>query len=122
MLDDEGYLYYRGRLKEMVKTGGINVAPAEVEEILAAHPAVELAFVTGIPDLRLDEALAAVIVLRTGAAATAEELALHCRTRLAAYKTPRQIRFVQAADLPLTSTGKLQRNRLSSLFGSNDEV
>ena len=122
LLDDEGYLYYRGRLKEMVKTGGINVAPAEVEEILAAHPAVELAFVTGIPDLRLDEALAAVIVLRTGAAATAEELALHCRTRLAAYKTPRQIRFVQAADLPLTSTGKLQRNRLSSLFGSNDEV
>lgn len=122
LLDDEGYLYYRGRLKEMVKTGGINVAPAEVEEILAAHPAVELAFVTGIPDPRLDEALAAVIVLRTGAAATAEELGLHCRARLAAYKTPRQIRFVQAADLPLTTTGKLQRNRLPSLFLAAGEV
>lgn len=116
LLDADGYLYYRGRLKEMVKTGGINVAPAEVEEILSTHPAVELAFVTAVPDERLDEALAAVIVLKTGASASAEDLTNHCRARLAAYKTPRHLRFVTASDLPLTTTGKLQRNRLPGLF------
>jgi fatty-acyl-CoA synthase len=100
----------------MVKTGGINVAPAEVEEVLSAHPAVELAFVTGLPDPRLDEMLAAVIVIRDGATADPESLAAHCRETLAAYKTPRQFRFVTASELPLTSTGKLQRKRLAELF------
>ncbi len=114
----EGYLHYRGRLKEMVKTGGINVAPAEVEEILVTHPSVELAFVTGIPDARLDEALAAVIVLCSGHQADADALRAHCQGVLAAYKIPRHYRFVEAATLPLTTTGKLQRNRLAALFGS----
>jgi fatty-acyl-CoA synthase len=104
----------------MVKTGGINVAPAEVEEVLSGHPAVELAFVTAVPDERLDEALAAVIVLKTGASATIEDLTNHCRTRLAAYKTPRHLRFVAATQLPLTTTGKLQRNRLPGLFAEDD--
>ena len=116
LMDADGYLYYRGRLKELVKTGGINVAPAEVEEVLARHPAVELAFVTGVPDARLDEALAAVIVLRAGASADADALARHCRDAMAAYKLPRHFRFVSAEALPLTSTGKLQRNRLATLF------
>lgn len=116
-LDAEGYLYYRGRLKEMVKTGGINVAPAEVEAILSAHPAVELAFVTGIADERLDEALAAVIVLRAGANTDAAALSIHCRAALAAYKLPQHFRFVDATALPLTTTGKLMRNRLADLFG-----
>ena len=117
LLDAEGYLYYRGRVKEMVKTGGINVAPAEVEEVLATHPAVELAFVTGIPDARLDEALAAVIVLRRDQHADEAALRAHCQGVLAAYKLPRHFRFVAAEALPLTSTGKLQRNRLPSFFG-----
>ncbi|MEQ8663210.1 MAG: AMP-binding protein, partial [Gammaproteobacteria bacterium] len=116
LLDDDGYLYYRGRLKEMVKTGGINVAPAEVEQVLCGHPAVELAFVTGIPDARLDEALAAVIVLRSGASVDAATLTALCRERLAAYKTPRHFRFVDAGALPLTTTGKLKRNALATLF------
>ena len=116
LLDADGYLYYRGRVKEMVKTGGINVAPAEVEEVLATHPAVELAFVTGIPDARLDEALAAVIVLRRDQHADEAALRAHCQGVLAAYKLPRHFRFVAAEALPLTTTGKLQRNRLPSLF------
>jgi fatty-acyl-CoA synthase len=115
-VDPDGYLYYRGRLKEMVKTGGINVAPAEVEEILAGHPAVELAFVTGIPDSRLDEALAAVIVTRSGQSVDEASLRAHCRGIVAAYKIPRHFRFVEASALPLTTTGKLQRNRLPELF------
>jgi len=100
----------------MVKTGGINVAPAEVEEVLTTHPAIELAFVTGIPDERLDEALAAVIVFKRDAYADEVELKSHCRTVLATYKTPRRFRFVDAEELPLTTTGKLQRNRLVELF------
>ena len=122
LLDDDGYLYYRGRLKELVKTGGINVAPAEVEAVLASHPAVELAFVTGIPDARLDEALAAVIVMRRGATVSEAQLASHCRATLAAYKTPRHFRFVDAAVLPLTTTGKLKRNELPSLFAQKDNA
>ncbi len=121
LIDEEGFLYYRGRLKELVKTGGINVAPAEVEEILATHPAVELAFVTGIPDARLDEALAAVIVKRSGATVSETELANHCRATLAAYKTPRHFRFVDATVLPLTTTGKLKRNELPKLFLASEE-
>ncbi len=117
-VDEEGFLFYRGRLKEMVKTGGINVAPAEVEEILATHPAVELAFVTGIPDPRLDEALAAVIVIRSGRTVDEAALRAHCQGILAAYKLPRHYRFVEAAALPLTTTGKLQRNRLAEVFFS----
>ena len=116
MLDSEGFLYYRGRLKEIIKTGGINVAPAEVEAVLTTHPAVELAFVTGIPDERLDETIAAVIVLKRDAHSDAAELQAHCRSVLAAYKTPRRFCFVNAGDLPLTTTGKLQRNRLAELF------
>lgn len=116
VLDSEGFLYYRGRLKEMVKTGGINVAPAEVEEVLTTHPAIELAFVTGIPDPRLDETIAAVIVLKRDAHTDEAELEAHCRSVLATYKTPRRFRFVNAEELPLTTTGKLQRNRLKELF------
>jgi len=115
-LDTEGYLIFRGRLKEMVKTGGINVAPAEVEAVLASHADVEEAHVTGVPDSRLDEALAAVIVSRAGTQPRESELIDHCRAELAAYKVPRRYRFVDRAELPLTTTGKLQKNRLPELF------
>ncbi len=112
--DDEGYLYFRGRTKEMIKTGGINVSPAEIEEVLIGHSAVELAYVIGLKDARRDEIVAAVIVPR--AAVETEELLARCREILAAYKVPRRLKFVTHGDLPLTSTGKLQKNRLKELF------
>ena len=114
--DADGSLHFRGRIKEMVKTGGINVAPVEVEEILMTHPDVHLAYVTGVPDAERDEVLAAVIVTRPGATLTAEQLVDFCRAPLAAYKLPRLVRFVAEHELPLTTTGKLQKNRLASLF------
>ena len=116
LLDGEGNLVFRGRLKEMVKTGGINVAPAEVEDMLRRHDAVDLAFVTSIPDDRLDEALAAVIILKGEARPSEQELMAHCRASLSAYKVPRHFRFVDAGALPLTSTGKLEKRRLGELF------
>ncbi|HEY7245976.1 MAG TPA: AMP-binding protein [Xanthobacteraceae bacterium] len=115
-LDTEGRLYFRGRLKEMIKTGGINVAPIEVEETLMTHPAVRLACVTGVPDPARDEIVAALIVCRPGQSVTEPELVAFCRRHLAAYKIPRLIKFITEAELPLTVTGKLQKNRLPSFF------
>jgi fatty-acyl-CoA synthase len=113
--DEDGYFYFRGRTKELIKTGGINVSPAEIEAVLMGHAAVELAYVTGLKDARRDEIVAAVIVARE--AVDAEELVALCRESLAAYKVPRRVVFVAQAELPLTSTGKLQKNRLKDLFG-----
>ncbi|HEX2137010.1 MAG TPA: AMP-binding protein [Microvirga sp.] len=115
-VDADGYLYFRGRIKEMIKTGGINVAPAEVEEILAAQPGVQLAYVIGVPDPVRDEIIGAVIVPAPGASVTESDLLESCRKQLAAYKMPRVFRFVAEKDLPLTTTGKVQKNRLVEFF------
>ncbi|MEX2482255.1 MAG: AMP-binding protein [Gammaproteobacteria bacterium] len=115
-LDGDGYLYFRGRIKELVKTGGINVAPVEVEEILLDHAAVRLAFCTGVSDPVRDEVIGAVIVLEPGQSVSAATLAAHCRQQLAAYKVPQRFCFVSEAELPLTTTGKLQKNRLAAAF------
>jgi len=116
LLDAAGRLYFRGRIKEMIKTGGINVAPVEVEETLMAHPAVKLACVTGVPDPRRDEVIAALIVCQAGQSVAEADLLAHCRRALAAYKIPRLLKFVSEAELPLTVTGKLQKNRLAEFF------
>jgi len=118
LIDADGRVRFRGRIKEMVKTGGINVAPIEVEEVLLAHPAVQLAFVVGVPDAARDEILAAAVVLKQPGAADAEALLAHCRTRLAAYKLPRLFKFVAESDLPLTVTGKIQKNRIAAVIFS----
>lgn len=115
-VDEDGYLYFRGRLKEMVKTGGINVSPAEVEEAIMSHPAVSLAHVVGVPDDCRDEILAAVVVLDGDAGVSPEALIRHCRERLAAYKVPRLVRIVTEQELPLTTTGKVQKNRIAQTF------
>jgi fatty-acyl-CoA synthase len=117
-LDAEGRLHFRGRIKEMIKTGGINVAPVEVEEILLSHPSVKLAYVTGVPDPQRDEVIAAIVVRREGYEIEQSDILAHCRRELAAYKVPRLVKFVNEADLPLTVTGKLQKNRLHELFAT----
>lgn len=121
-LDDADYLHFRGRLKEMIKTGGINVAPVEVEETLLRFPDVKLAFVTGVADARRDEVIAAVIVPQEGANLSEAALLEHCRHELAAYKVPRLMTLVREADLPLTVTGKLQKNRLHEFFTPDDKA
>jgi fatty-acyl-CoA synthase len=116
-VDGDGRLHFRGRIKEMVKTGGINVAPLEVEEVLLAHPSVEQAYVVGLPDPRREEILAAAVVLKDGAAASADELRAHCRQALAAFKVPQHFRIMRRADLPVTATGKVQKFRLQERLG-----
>ncbi len=109
---DDGRLRFRGRMKEMVKTGGINVAPLEVEEVLLDHPDVEQAYVVGVPDRRREEILAAVVVLREGGVTGADGLRAFCKERLAAFKVPALFRFATRDELPVTATGKVQKVKL----------
>lgn len=114
--DDQGRLYYKGRIKEMVKSGGINIAPAEVEEVLMRHPSVRTAYVIGVPDAKLDEALVAILIPEPGAKADAEEIKAFCKREMAAYKVPHRYHFTTESDLPLTTTGKVQKARLHTLL------
>jgi fatty-acyl-CoA synthase len=109
----DGRLRFRGRIKEMIKTGGINVAPLEVEEVLLGHPAVEQAYVVGIPDPRKEEILVAVVVAKPGRDADPGILRVLCRDALAAYKVPQEIYVMAREALPVTSTGKVQKFRLA---------
>ncbi|MBI2202787.1 MAG: hypothetical protein HYU41_02880 [Candidatus Rokubacteria bacterium] len=91
----------------MLKTSGFNVSCQEVEEVLSQHPAVLYASLVGIPDARDTEIGAAFVQVRPGAACTETELLQLCRTRLARFKVPRHVRFVDA--LPLSASGKVQK-------------
>ena len=115
-LDAEGYLSFKGRFKEMLKTGGINVAPAEVEEVLLTHPGVSEAYVTGIPDEVQGEIVAAAIVSKKGSGINSDDIAAFCKDKMAKYKQPKELRFVAHKDIPRTTTKKVHRMRLIELF------
>jgi long-chain acyl-CoA synthetase len=109
--DADGYFYIVDRRKDMINTAGYNVYPAEIERVVADHPAVAVVAVGPVPDEVKGELACAYVVLREGASATEEEIIEHCRPYLAAYKLPRLVQFVEA--LPTTSTGKIMRRELS---------
>jgi o-succinylbenzoate---CoA ligase len=108
-LDGDGLLHVEGRLKELIVTGGENVAPLEVEQALLTHPAVADAGVAGVPDPEWGEAIAAFVVLRDRTAP--EELRAWCRERLAPHKVPKS--FHEVTRLPRSANGKLLRDRLA---------
>ena len=109
-IDEEGFLYVEDRLGDLIVSGGENVLPTEVEEALLSHPDVADAAAVGRPDPEWQQAVAAVVVLRDGAAVGAEELRRHCAGLLAAYKVPKRFEFV--SELPRTPSGKLVRRAL----------
>jgi fatty-acyl-CoA synthase len=111
--DAHGRLFIDGRDDDMIVSGGENVFPQEVEELLTGHDAVADAAVFGVPDEDFGQRLTAMVVLKQGASATPDELQGYVRERLARYKMPREIEFVER--LPRTSTGKLQRRKLAAL-------
>jgi acyl-CoA synthetase (AMP-forming)/AMP-acid ligase II len=113
-LDNEGFLFITGRLKEMINRGGEKIIPEGVEDVLAAHPAVAEAAVFAVAHLTLGEDMAAAVVLRVGAAASALELRRFAATRLAPFKVPRRIVFLDR--IPRTVTGKPQRALLAERF------
>lgn len=109
-LDAAGHLFLVDRLKDMIKRSGYAVSPAEVERVLTTHPSVAEAAVVGIPDPKVGEEVKAFVVLRPGAHATPEELIVHCKARLAAYKYPRLVEFRES--LPKSTAGKVLRRDL----------
>jgi acyl-CoA synthetase (AMP-forming)/AMP-acid ligase II len=100
----------------MIISGGENVYPSEVEAVLAAHPAVQEAAVIGVPHDKWGETVQAVVVLKPDADCKADELKQWCKHTLAGYKLPKEIRFVSAADMPRTATGKIVHRRLREHF------
>ena len=109
-IDEDGFLYVTGRSGEMIVTGGENVHPDEVEQVLLRHPAVAEAAVVGRADPEWQEAVTAVVVLRRHARAGADDLRSHCASELAGYKVPKVFEFV--AELPRTGSGKVMRGAL----------
>lgn len=107
--DENGQIMFHGRTKDMLKVGGENVAAAEIESVLQAHDAVKLAQVVGIPDTRYVEVPAAFIELADGAQVSEDALVEHCRGRIANFKLPRHVRFVESWPM---STSKIQKFRL----------
>jgi acyl-CoA synthetase (AMP-forming)/AMP-acid ligase II len=113
-LDDEGYLFVQDRTKDMVVSGGENVYPREVEDVLYQHPAVAEAAVIGVPDAKWGEAVKALVVAKPGQTVTAEELIEFCNGRLAGYKRPRSVDFVDA--LPRNPSGKVLKRELREKY------
>ena len=114
MLNADGTVSYQGRQSEMIKRSGINVSPAEVEEVLQLLPQVGLAGVTGLTDTERGQLIIAFVVLRPGTNSDTSEILTHCKTHLSRYKVPDQLHVVES--LPLTPTGKLLRKSLPSLI------
>ncbi|MFH9548315.1 long-chain fatty acid--CoA ligase [Streptomyces sp. NPDC017435] len=110
--DEDGYLYIVDRKKDMIIRGGYNVYPREMEEVLHEHPAVALAAVVGVPHTRLGEEIAAAVVLRPGARATPDELREFVKSRVAAYKYPREVWLVDT--LPTGPSGKILKREITA--------
>ena len=111
-IDGDGYLYVAGRKDDMIIRGGENIAPAEVEAVLGAHPAVDEVAVVGLPDEEWGQRVGAFVVLRPGEEATEAGLIEFCRERLASFKKPDLVRFLP--ELPKNPMGKVLRRELKA--------
>ncbi|MDQ6619314.1 MAG: AMP-binding protein [Pseudomonadota bacterium] len=109
-VDEDGFYFITGRLKELIIKGGENIAPREIDEVLLAHPAVLEAAAVGIPDVAYGQEIMACVVLKPEAACTLQELEAHCLEHLGRFKTPKELRVVQ--ELPKGASGKVQRLKL----------
>jgi len=114
-LDDVGRLYWQGRLTDIIKTGGANVSPREVDEALMEHPGVKVAQTVGVPHDTLGEVVVACVVPHDDAALDAGQLVAFLRERLASYKVPRQVLFFREAEVALTGTAKIKVGELREL-------
>ena len=112
-LDEEGYLYIVDRKKDMIIAGGFNVYPRDIDEVLFEHPKIKEACAVGLPDPYRGETIKAFVVPREGETLTAEEVMAFCREKLAAYKAPKQVEFME--DLPKSTVGKVLRRKLREM-------
>ncbi|MFJ6095626.1 class I adenylate-forming enzyme family protein [Williamsia muralis] len=115
--DENGYLFFRDRAKDMIKTGGENVYSSEIEQLLHTHPAVMEAAVLGVPSEEWDEEVRAVIAVRRGQTVTEVEIATFLRQHLAGYKVPKLIALVGPEDLPVNPSGKIVKRQVRKAMG-----
>ncbi len=113
ILDDEDYTKITGRLKDMVIRGGENIYPREVEEFLYEHPSISDVQVIGVPDLKYGEELMAWVKLKNGEKITTEEIKEFCKGKIAHYKIPRYVKFVD--EFPMTISGKIQKYKMREI-------
>ena len=113
VMDEEGYLSIVDRKKDMIISGGFNIYPRDVDEVLFAHPKVLEACAIGVPDAYSGERIKAFVVLKPGETATEEEIIEYCRQNLVKYKVPKYIEFVEA--LPKSAVGKILRKELKKI-------
>jgi len=110
LIRPDGHMRFMGRYKDMLKIGGENVDPVEVEAYLMRHPAINAVAIVGLPDARLSEVAVAFVRLESGQRVTASDLAEYCRGKIAHYKIPRHVLFVD--EFPMTGSGKVQKVKL----------
>lgn len=114
-IDENGYIRLLGRSKDLYKVSGETVAPKEVEDVISMHPDVNQVYIVGVPDKLTTETGAAFIELKQGKNCSKQEIRNLCRERVARFKIPRYIWFVEASDWPLTGTGKIQKFKLQEI-------
>jgi long-chain acyl-CoA synthetase len=115
--DEEGYIYIVDRKKDMIISGGENIYSVEVENALSSHPAVLECAAVGVPDERWGEVVKALVVLRSAMKVSADALIAHCRTRIAGYKCPHSVDFLDA--LPKSASGKILKRELREPYWRN---
>jgi len=118
-MDEDGYLYIHDRIKDMIISGGENIYPAEVESALSDHPDIAEAAVIGVPDDKWGEAVKAIVVMKPGKTANATDIINFARERIAGYKTPKSVDFVEA--LPSNPSGKILRRNLRDHYWAGKE-
>lgn len=118
-IDEDGYIYIKDRKKDMIKSGGMNIFPREVEEVICRHPAVLHAVVVGVPDEKWGETVKAIVMLKKGQSVTEEEIINFCKAQLASYKKPTSVEFVDF--MPMTSTGKILKRELREKYWEGRE-
>jgi long-chain acyl-CoA synthetase len=112
--DEDGYLYVIERKDDMIISGGVNIYPREIEEVLYGHPAIREAAVIGVPDAYWGEALKAVVAVKSDATLTGDEVIRFCGERLAGYKKPKSVDFVQ--ELPKSPQGKILKKAIRNKY------
>jgi acyl-CoA synthetase (AMP-forming)/AMP-acid ligase II len=118
-MDDEGYIYIQDRVKDMIVSGGENVYPRIIEEVLFQHPAIADAAVIGVPDERWGETIKAIVVRRQGMTATTEDIMEFCRGKLGGFERPRSVDFVDA--LPRNPSGKVLKRVLREPYWAGQQ-
>jgi acyl-CoA synthetase (AMP-forming)/AMP-acid ligase II len=118
--DEDGYIFLRGRLKEMINRGGEKIAPGDIDAALLSHPKVLEAASFGEADTMYGERVEAAVILRPGMQATESELQDYCRTRLSAFEVPQRIHIV--ANFPRTAKGSTDRNALALQFAASESI